>query len=133
MAGDGDGGAPPQFRRLLVPDDLCVVVVAVQAQRLPQRLLVGIVSAGAAQVDPMRAQLGVAAVAALQLPAVFTAPTGVHDAEAACGEGGEHRRMCGDRGGNSFAADEAGAHELIGVAAVDFSAGGAGGGPAVAA
>ena len=50
-----------------------------------------------------------------------------------CGEGEEHARVLGDRGGDAFAADQAGGDELVGVGAVGLRAGRADGGAAVAA
>ena len=54
-------------------------------------------------------------------------------AEGGGGEGGEHGRMLGDVLGDAFAADQPGADELEGVAAVGFGTRRAGGGAAVAA
>ena len=58
---------------------------------------------------------------------------GVDRAEGRGGEGGEHGRVGGDRRGDALAADEPGADELEGVAAVGLGAAGAGGGAAVPA
>src|SRR4029077_3719059 len=49
------------------------------------------------------------------------------------GERDEQGRVGGDGGGDALAADESGADELVGVAAVGLGAAGAGGGAAVAA
>src|SRR5438045_1695701 len=50
---------------------------------------------------------------------------GVDLAERGGGEGGKHRRMCGDVFGDAFAADQPGAHDLVGVALVALRAAGA--------
>ncbi|GFJ76468.1 hypothetical protein Phou_006480 [Phytohabitans houttuyneae] len=90
----------------------------------------------------MRADCEVAAGVAGFGPAVTPAPTlarvpldvaGVHEAERGSGQGREDGRMAGHVFGDAFAADEAGADELVGVALVALGAGGADGGAAVAA
>jgi hypothetical protein len=58
---------------------------------------------------------------------------GVHLAEGGSGEGGEDGRVAGDGVGDAFAADQAGADDVVGVAAVGLGAGGADGVAAVAA
>ena len=60
-------------------------------------------------------------------------PPGVDRPERGGGEGGEHARMRRDRVGDAFAAGQACADELAGVALVDLRAGGADGLAAVAA
>ena len=119
-----------------------VVVVAVRAQRLPELGVVAAVAGEAGQLAAVRAGFGVAAgVAGLRFAgALGFAGTGVRPdgpgvdrAEGRGGEGGEHGRVAGDVFGDAFAADQPGAEELEGVAAVGFGAGRAGGGAAVAA
>ena len=58
---------------------------------------------------------------------------GVDRAEGRGGEGDEHGRVGGDGRGDALAADEPGADEVVGVAAVGLGAAGAGGGAPVAA
>ena len=58
---------------------------------------------------------------------------GVDRAERRGGEGDEDGGVGGDGRGDAFAADEPGADELVGVAAVGLGAAGAGGNAAVAA
>ena len=55
---DAFGGASPQFAGQDVPDDLVVVVVAVQAQRLAEDRLAVVVGLVAALVDTVRAGSG---------------------------------------------------------------------------
>ena len=64
---------------------------------------------------------------------VLADDAGVDGAEGGGGEGGEDGRVGGDGFGDAFAAGQAGADELVGVAAVGFGAGRAGRGAAVAA
>ena len=61
VAFDGLFGAPPQFPGVQVPDDLVVVVVAVQTQRLTEQRVVGAV---AGEADRRLAVLAGAVVAA---------------------------------------------------------------------
>ena len=142
MAFDGLLGAPPQFAGLVVPHDVGVVVVAVRAQRLAEPGVVAVVPGEAGERAAVRAGLHVAAGVAGLGPAGAAGPVGagvladragVDGAEGGGGEGGEDGRVGGDGGGDAFAADESGADEVVGVAAVGFGAAGAGGGAAVAA
>ena len=61
LAAKGDGGAPPQFRGVPLPDDVGGVVVAVPAQRLPDEPVVVGVAAGAGERAAVRADRLVAA------------------------------------------------------------------------
>ena len=90
----------------------------------------------------MRAGGGVAAGVAGLGPAGAAGPVsagvladraGVDRAEGGGGEGDEHGRVRGDVRGDAFAADEPGADDVVGVAAVGLGAAGAGGGAPVAA
>ena len=132
-------GAAPQFAGGEVPDDLVVVVVAVQAQRLAEDC--GRSRSWRAQQTSrpaVRAEAGVGVVGrrawqgsgrqSQRLPVGAGVPlddAGVDGAERGGGEGGEHGRMPGDGVGDAFAADQAGAEELVGVALVGAGAGGA--------
>jgi hypothetical protein len=69
------------------------------------------------------ARLGVAVAAAPVGAGVGADAAGVDGAERRCDEGGEDGRMRGDGVGDAFAADEAGAQELVGVALVGAGAG----------
>ena len=142
VAFDGLLGAPPQFPGLVVPHDVGGVVVAVRAQRLAEPGVVAVVPGEAGERAAVRAAAGVAAgVAGLGLAGaagpvgagVLADRAGVDRAEGRGGEGGEDGGVGGDGGGDAFAADEPGADEVVGVAAVGFGAAGAGGGAAVAA
>ena len=142
VAFDGLLGAPPQFAGLVVPDDVGGVVVAVRAQRLAEPGVVAAVPGEAGVVAAVRAAAGVAAGVAGLGPAgaaglvgagVLADRAGVDRAEGRGGEGDEHGRVGGDGRGDAFAADEPGAEELVGVAAVGLGAAGADGGAAVAA
>ena len=142
VAFDGLLGAPPQFAGLVVPHDVGGVVVAVRAQRLAEPGVVAVVPGEAGERPAVRAGLDVAAGVAGLGPAGAAGPVGagvladragVDRAEGGGGEGGEDGRVGGDGGGDAFAADESGADEVVGVAAVGFGAAGAGGGAAVAA
>jgi hypothetical protein len=121
-------GAPPQLAREVVPDDLVVVVVAVQAQRLTEQRIVGIVAGEARRGLPVRAGPGVgagaagcgSAVAALPVAAGVAGDVPVVDrAEGRGGEGGEDDRVPADRGGDALAAGQAATDDLVGVAPVD--------------
>jgi hypothetical protein len=128
----------PQLAAELVPDDVVVVVVAVQAERLAEAGVAGFVAGeadgGLAVVagDPVAAW--VAGVGAAPVGAgVPVHRAGVDRAEGRGGEGGEHRLVAGDGRGDALAADQASTQELVGVAAVDLGAGQADQGAAVAA
>ena len=79
------------------------------------------------------AGLGLAGAAGPVGAGVLADRAGVDGAEGGGGEGEEDGGVGGDGGGDAFAADEPGADEVVGVAAVGFGAAGAGGGAAVAA
>ena len=79
------------------------------------------------------AGLGLAGAAGLVGAGVLADRPGVDGAEGRGGERDEQGRVGGDGRGDALAADESGADELVGVAAVGFGAAGAGGGAAVAA
>ena len=109
-----------------------VVVVAVQAQRLPERGVVGVVAGEAGRGLPVRAGAGARGGRGRVRGGSRSDPVGAGVAVDARvwtgpkrrgGEGGEHGRVRGDRVGDAFAADEAGADELVGVALVGAGAG----------
>lgn len=121
-------GAPPQFAGEVVPDDLVGVVVAVQAQRLAEPRIVGVVAGEARCGLPVWAGAGGAAGAAGCGTAVATLPGAagvarhvavVDGAEGGGGEGGEDDRVPADRGGDALAAGQAATDDLVGVAPVD--------------
>src|SRR6185437_9069149 len=127
VAFDGLLGAPPQFACGVVPHDVGGVVVAVRADRLPQDDIaravagkadtgsaVGADAAVAARMTGVRAAGAVVTVGA----GVLTDDAGVDGAEGGGGEGGEDGRVGGDVLGDALAANQAGADELVGVAAV---------------
>jgi hypothetical protein len=98
---DAFQGASPQFAGQGVPDDLVVVVVAVQAQRLAEDLLSVVVDLVAALVDAVGARVGVAAGSA-DLVAELAVTTsvlagGMDGSEARCGEGDERTRVLDHR------------------------------------
>ncbi len=130
-------GAAPQFAGQGVPDDLVVVVVAVQAKRGAEDLFAVAVGLVAALVDAVGAEVGLAAGAArlvAELPVVASdLASGVDGSEGWRGEGDEGAGVLCDGCGDAFAAPESGEDELVGVGAVDLCAGGADGGAAVAA
>ena len=76
---------------------------------------------------------GLAGAAGLVGAGVLADRAGVDRAEGRGGEGDEHGRVGGDGRGDALAADEPGADEVVGVAAVGLGAAGAGGGAPVAA
>ena len=139
---DGLLGAPPEFACLVVPDDVGGVVVAVRAQRLAELGIAGAVPGEARVVTVMWAAARITAGMTGLRPACAAGPVsagvladrpGVDRAERRGGEGDEHGRVPGDVGGDAFAADEPGAEEVVGVAAVGLGAAGAGGGAPVPA
>ena len=142
VAFDGLLGAPPQFAGLVVPHHVGGVVVAVRAQRLAEAGIVAAVPGEAGSGAAVLARDGITAgVAGLRLAGaaglvgagVLADRPGVDGAEGRGGERDEHGRVGGDRRGDALAADESGADELVGVAAVGLGAAGADGGAAVAA
>ena len=131
VAFDGLFGAAPQFAGVVVPHHVGGVVVAVRAQRLPEPGVIGPVAGEAGELAAVRADLGVAAgmarlrlAAAVRLVRAGVGPdrAGMDGAEGGGGEGGEHGRMSGDVFGDTFTADQPGADELEGVAAVGLRA-----------
>lgn len=121
-------GASPQLAGEVVPDDLVGVVVAVEAQRLAEPRIVGVVAGEARYGLPVRAGSGVAAgvarcgsaVAALPGAAGVAGDVAVVDrAEGRGGEGGEDDRVPADRGGDALAAGQSATDDLVGVALVD--------------
>jgi hypothetical protein len=84
----------------------------------------------AGQVNAVRADLRFPARSAPQRALVALSP-GVHQAERRSRESGEHAGVTLHRLGDTFAASEACDDELVGVGAVDLSAGRADGGAAV--
>src|ERR1019366_3537786 len=101
----GNGEAAPEFGGRGVEQDRAGVVVAVRA--------VPAASAGPTSQDA----------------AVFLA-AGVDRAEGRRGQGGEDARVLGDGRGDSLAAAQSGADELVGIGAVDLGTGRAPGGAA---
>lgn len=104
------------------------MVVAVEAQRLAQPRIVGVVAGEARYGLPVRAGSGVAAgaagcgsaVAALPGAAGVARDVAVVDrAEGRGGEGGEDDRVPADRGGDALAAGQSATDNLVGVALVD--------------
>ncbi len=79
------------------------------------------------------AGLGLAGAAGLAGAGVLADRPGVDGAERRGSERDEQGGVGGDRRGDALAADEPGADELVGVAAVGLGAAGAGGGAPVAA
>ena len=79
------------------------------------------------------ARLRLAGAAGLVGAGVLPDRPGMDGPEGRGSERDEQGRVGGDGGGDTLAADEPGADELVGVAAVGFGAAGAGGGAAVAA
>ena len=127
---------------LVVPHHVGRVVVAVRAQRLAELRIVAAVPGEAGSGTAVLARDGITAgVAGLRLAGaaglvgagVLADRPGMDGPEGRGGERGEQGRVGGDGGGDALAADEPGADELVGVAAVGFGAAGAGGGAAVAA
>ncbi len=101
-----------------VPDDVVVVVVAVQAQRLCRGSARRRVGADEARADRLAVRAagfaaGVAGIGCGTCPSltahVTADMTGVDWTEGGCGEGDERRRVRGYGGGDALAADEAGA------------------------
>ena len=133
LAGEGsaqrDGEAAPQFGGAGVEQDRAGVVVALGAQRFAELGVVSGVLFGAGQADAVWAGPAVAARAAGQHFAVSFA-AGVDGTEGGCCEGGEHARVLSHGVGNAFAAGQSGPDDLVGVGAVDLSAGRALGGAA---
>jgi len=142
VAFDGLLGAPPQFAGVVVPHGVGGVVVAVHAQRLTQ---LGVSDTVTGEAHVWAAMLTGAAVAAGVAgfgtagavgpvgAGVVADDAGVNGAERRGGEGGEDGWVGGDGFRDAFAAGQAGADELVGVAAVGLGAGRAGRGAAVAA
>ena len=133
-AAEGDRGAAPEFAGEGVPHDVRCVVVDAGVDRLAERPGVLAVAGGAQDGAAVGGDLRVAAqVAGPDLPVARVHDPGVDGPERGRGQGGEHGRVGGDGVGDAFAADEAGADELVGVGAVGLGAPGADRGAAVAA
>jgi hypothetical protein len=139
---DGLLGAPPEFARLVVPYHVGGVVVAVRAQRLSEPGIIagvpGEACGGTAmfafgRVAASVAGLGLAAAAGLVRAGVLADRAGVDRAEGRGGEGDEYCRVSGDVRGDAFAADQPGADDVVGIAAVGLGAAGARGGSPVSA
>jgi hypothetical protein len=126
---EADGEAPPQFGCEGVEQDRAGVVVAVRADRLAQPRIVGTVAFVAGHWPAVWAGAALPAGSAAQSLAVLYAQA-VDGSEGWCGQGEEDCRVFGDFGGDAFAADQAGADELVGVGAVGLGARRAAGGAA---
>ena len=136
VAFDGLLGAPPQLAGLVVPHRVGGVVVAVQAQRLAEPGVVTAMPDEAGGETAMLARDSIATVmAALRLAGapglvgarVLADRPGVDRAKGRGGEGDEDSRV-GDHGrADALAADEPGADELVGIAALGLRAAGSGG------
>jgi hypothetical protein len=132
FAADLHGEAVPELSGVGLPQDRAAVVVAVGAQRFAEARVLRLVAFVAGQGPTVRAGAACAPGSAAQLGAVVLV-AGVDGAEAGGGEGGEDPGVRGDAVGGVFSADQSGADELEGVAAVELGAGGADGGAPVAA
>lgn len=139
---DGLLGAPPQLACLVVPHHVRGVVVAVRAQRLAELRVVTTVPGEAVGRADMRAGIEVAAGVTRLRRALAAGPisagvladrAGVHRPERRGGQGDEHGGVGGNGGGDALAANQLGADQVVGVAAVGLRAAGAGGDAAVAA
>lgn len=114
-----EGEPVPQPPGVRLPQHGAGVVVAVRAGRLPEHRVSGRVDGRARQRAPVFAGAAGTSGPAPQLRAVGPDALGVDRAEARRGEGGEQARVPGDGLRYAFAAGQAGADELVGVAAVD--------------
>src|SRR5690606_27768740 len=114
------GEAPPQLRRVPLPDGVGAVVVAVPAQWLPDEPVgLGIVAAVAQQRATVGADRAVTAWPTRRLlPAPTFAGGAVHGAERRRGEGEEDRGMVGHRLGHAQPAGQPGHEDVPGVALV---------------
>jgi hypothetical protein len=130
---DLDQGAAPQLGDVGIPDDLSGVVVAVQAERLPEQRVPILMPEVAAQGAAVGAGLGKATGPAGAGVAVRSSAGGVHGPEGRGGGGDEHTRVPCDRRGHALAADEPGLDQLVGVRPVQAGAGRADAGAAIPA
>ncbi len=142
VAFDGLFGAPPQLPSSVVPHDVRVVVVAVRAEGLAEPRITSVMAGEAderlavladAAVPAGMARVGLASAAGAISAGVVTDGPGVDRPEGRGGEGRENGRVGGDTFGDAFAADQPGADDVVGVAAVGLGAGRARGQAAVAA
>ena len=116
--------ALPQLPGYRVEQHRGPVVVAAGAHRAAKPRIILAVAHRAGDIPAMRAHPLVAVTAGSagqHLPAALTA--GMDRAERRGGDGGEHARVSGDRFGDAFAAGQARAHQLAGIALVDGRAG----------
>lgn len=104
LASDADDEAVPELACVCVPDDVCWVVVAVNAEGLPDEGIVRVVSSAAAEGPTVLAPSAVATGAA-------AFPSAVHGPEGRGGEGDEESGAVADGGGDVLAADQAGAND----------------------
>jgi hypothetical protein len=116
-------GAPPQLADVRVPHDLPVMVVAVQAQRQPEHVLVLVVLPRAPQVRPVRARSRLPPRPARQHPASASGPPCVDQPERPRCQGHEDRRMAGHFGRDTLPASQASRDELPRVLPVPLRAG----------
>jgi hypothetical protein len=126
LAPDADDEAVPELACVSVPEDVCRVVVAVDAEGLADEGIVCVVGGAAAEGPTVLAPSAVATRAAAFSSAMY-------GPERWGGEGDEEPGSVADRGGDVLAAEEARADEVEGVARVESGAGGADGRASVAA
>ncbi len=120
-AAEVDGGAAPQRRRERVPHYCGLVVEAVEADRLTEAWIVGLVAAPAASRTAVLASRGWVARMAWPYGAAALAAT-VDRPERWCGEGDEQARMRGHSCRYALAAAQARGDQVPCVAAVDLAA-----------
>jgi hypothetical protein len=131
---DGLLGAAPQLASVVIPHHVGGVVVAVRAQRLAEP---GVIAAmpgktvgGAAMPARDEIAAGVAGLrrAPAQAPVsagVLADRAGMDRPERRSGQRDEHGGVGGDGGADALAADQPGADQVVGVAAVGLGAAGA--------
>lgn len=115
LAPDADDEAVPELACMCVPEDVCRVVVAVNAEGLPDEGIVRVMDGAAAEGPTVLAPSAVATRAAAFSGAV-------HGPEGRGGEGDEEPGATSDRGGDVLPADQARADEVEGVACVEARA-----------
>jgi hypothetical protein len=98
------------------------VVKALDAQRLPETLIVLVMHPAAGHADAVLTGGRVAPHPAPPGLAVRSERSGVHRSEARGGEGDEHERVRGHARRDALPASEAGGDEVVGVLAVALSA-----------
>jgi hypothetical protein len=126
------GGPRPQPPGQGVPQHLGASLIATRAHRLAQLGIVGVVALPAAGPAAVRAPLALP-VGMARVDQQPLRPAGVHRTEGGGGEGDEQPRMPAHHLGDALAAPHAGGEQVELVGLVGGRAGGAHGGPAVAA